>query len=56
MKKLSILILVGLLFANCKKEKTLLQKIKTKNVETEFVTFHKQFYEADEEVLAQLKT
>ena len=56
MKKLSILILVGLLFVNCKKEKTLLQKIKTQNVETKFITFHKQFYEADEEVLAQLKS
>jgi gliding motility-associated lipoprotein GldB len=56
MKKLSILILVGLLFANCKKEKTLLQRIKTQNIETELVTFHKQFYEADEEALKQLKT
>jgi gliding motility-associated lipoprotein GldB len=56
MKKLSILILVGLLFVNCKKEKTLLQKIKTQNVETKFITFHKQFYEADEEALKQLKT
>ena len=56
MKKLSILIFVGLLFANCKKEKTLLQKIKTQNTKTELVTFHKQFYDADEETLKQLKT
>jgi gliding motility-associated lipoprotein GldB len=56
MKKLSILILVGFLFANCKKEKTLLQRIKTQNIETELVTFHKQFYETDEEALKQLKT
>lgn len=56
MKKLSILILIGFLFANCKKEKTLLQKIKALNVDTELVTFHKLFYEADEEALKQLKT
>jgi gliding motility-associated lipoprotein GldB len=56
MKKLSTLIFIGLLFANCKKEKTLLQKIKNLNIKTELVTFHKKFYEADEEALKQLKT
>ena len=33
-----------------------MQRIKTQNIETELVTFHKQFYEADEEALKQLKT